>query len=272
VAPPTVIAFDSAGNVIRSWDTMEGHGLMVDSEGYVWIGSNTVRKFTSDGELVAEVERVPEDPAPEGKYAPDTQAVVGRIEEIRADEAAREIYFTDTGPSPRLLVYDMDTLEFKRGWGAYGKALSEINMETGVQYDPESPPAQDFLGHLTLGLSNDGMVYVADRPSNRIQVFTKEGEFLKEFFLATATLHRGSTGGVAFSADPAQRHLIVPDFQNNTVWILNRQDGTVVGKVGSAGNYGGQFHGLHMADVDSRGNIYTGEVFDQRVQRFLLKN
>ena len=33
---------------------------------------------------------------------------------------------------------------------------------------------------------------------------------------------------------------------------------------------GGQFYGLHMIAVDSRGNIYTGEVFTgQRVQRFV---
>ena len=47
VAPPAVIAFDTEGNVIESWDTQEGHGMMVDGDGFVWIGSDTVRKFTS---------------------------------------------------------------------------------------------------------------------------------------------------------------------------------------------------------------------------------
>jgi sugar lactone lactonase YvrE len=99
----------------------------------------------------------------------------------------------------------------------------------------------------------------------------KQGEFEREFFLAPETLQRGSAGGIAFSADPEQRFLIVPDIQNNTVRILNRADGVEVARVGSAGNNGGQFHGLHMVDVDSRGNIYTGEVqAGERVQRFLL--
>ena len=63
------------------------------------------------------------------------------------------------------------------------------------------------------------------------------------------------------------------DVQNNTVWILNREDGEVVTRVGSAGDNGGQFHGMHMVSVDSQGNLYTGEVQQgERVQRFRLMN
>ena len=114
------------------------------------------------------------------------------------------------------------------------------------------------------------MVYAADRQGNRIQVYTKEGKFLKEFFLATWTLERGSAGGIVFSADSGQRHMFISDIQNNTIWILNREDGKVLGRIGSAGNNGGQFHGLHMIATDSKGNIYTGEVqAGERVQRFV---
>ena len=284
VAPPAVIVFDMEGNVVRSWDTQEGHGMMVDREGYVWIGSDTVRKFTSDGELVGTIERIPEAEPPDGKYPPDTEMIVDQIEEVRADEVLRELYTIDNYLNGRVMVYDMDTLEFKRGWGAYGKSLSEIGGVStdggGVEfYTSESPerdietPSQDFVGHVTLGLSNDGWVYVADRRGNRIQVFTRQGEFQKEFFLATWTRQRGSAGGVAFSHDAEQRFLIIPDIQNNTIWILNREDGTVVSRVGSAGDNGGQFHGLHMLAVDSSGNLYTGEVQQgERVQRFSLSN
>ena len=270
VAPPAIIAFDSEGNVIESWDTQEGHGMMVDSEGYVWIGQETVRKYTSDGTLMGEIARVPRDSMP----PPDTEAVVGGLEEVRADEEAREIYYVDNYLNGRVMVHDMDTLEFKRGWGAYGKPLSEISMDAAdIRYDPASPAALEWIGHVTLGLSNDGLVYVADRRGNRFQVFTKSGEFIKEFFLATSTLQRGSAGGVAFSHDPEQRYLIVPDIQNNNIWILNREDGAVVNQIGSAGDNGGQFHGLHMVAVDSQGNLYTGEVQQgERVQKFRLLN
>ena len=284
VAPPAVIAFDTDGNVINSWDTQEGHGMMVDSEGYVWIGSDTVRKFTQDGELDATIERIPEEEPPEGKYPPDTPLIVDQIEEVRADEDARELYTIDNYLNGRVMIYDMDTLEFKRGWGAYGKPLAEIGgtheevSGGGVAfYSSESADRQintqapDFVGHVTVGLSNDGLVYVADRRGNRIQVFDKQGAFQEEFYLAVETRQRGSAGGIAFSHDPEQQHLIIPDIQNNTIWILDRDDGEVVGRVGSAGDNGGQFQGLHMVDVDSQGNLYTGEVQrGERVQRFRL--
>ncbi len=269
VAPPAIIVFDREGNVINSWETQQGHGLTVDLDGYVWIGQSTVRKYTSDGELVAEIGRIPEERAPEGKYPPETELIVGGLEEIRVDEEADEVYAVDNYYNGRVLVFDRNTLEFKRGWGAYGKPLSEIRESP--PYDPDSPAGADFFGHVTMDLSNDGLVYVADRRGNRIQVMTKQGEFIKEFFLATYTLQRGSTGGIAFSADPEQRYLLIPDIQNNTIHILNRETGEEVGRVGSPGNNGGQFHGLHMLDVDSDGNLYTGEVqAGERVQRFLL--
>ena len=80
----------------------------------------------------------------------------------------------------------------------------------------------------------------------------------------------GSTGGVAFSPDKSQRFLFISDLTNNHIWFLNRDDGRIAGTLGSMGENGGQFFGLHMIAVDSRGTIYTGEVFaGQRVQRFV---
>lgn len=275
IAPPTVIEFDTQGNVINSWDAPQGHGMMVDKAGFVWIGSDTVRKYNGkDGKLIAQIERAPEAKPPAGKYAPDAKLIVGGLEEVRADEAARELYIVDNFLNGRVLVYDMGTVALKRGWGAYGKPLSEISTDTNTKYDPKAPPAKDFLGHVTVGISNDGLVYVADRRADRIQVLTKQGKFLKEFFLAPSTINaQGSAGGIAFSADPRQRYLIVPDISNNTIWILNREDGKVVSRVGSSGNNGGQFHGLHMLSADSKGNLYTGEVESgERVQRFLQVN
>jgi len=88
--------------------------------------------------------------------------------------------------------------------------------------------------------------------------------------MAPMTGEGGSTGGVAFSPDKAQRLLFISDLTNNHIWFLNRDDGTVIGQMGSMSQAGGQFFGLHMIAVDSKGNIYTGEVQNgERVQRFL---
>src|ERR1700719_2864680 len=205
------------------------------------------------------------------KYPPTTPMIVGGIEEIRLDEPVRELYAADNYLGGRVMVFDLDTFQFKRGWGAYGHALSEMSTNDADRaYTPRGPMPKEFQGHLTLNISHDGLVYAADRMANRIQVTTKEGKFLREFILAPMTGVGGSTGGVMFSPDKQQRLLYISDLTNNHIWFLNREDGKVVGQMGSMGENGGQFFGLHMIAVDSKGVIYTGEVFQgERVQRFL---
>jgi hypothetical protein len=269
VKGPAVLAFDTQGDMVRSWDAPEGHLILVDRQGFVWVGSEIMRKYTKDGKLAGEpVKRIPEANAPAGKYPPDTPLIVGRVEGGDFDEDAKEIYISDNHFRGRVLVFDMETGAFKRGWGAYGKPLKEIaaSME---RYDPKAPPAKDFLGHVTIAVARDGEVYVADRNANRIQVFTKQGKFLREFVIAPWTLDRGAAGGMAFSADPQQQFVFVSDIMNNVVWIVSRKDGKTMGRFGYFGHNGGGFHWLHMVATDSGGNVYTGEVDSgMRVQKF----
>jgi hypothetical protein len=63
-------------------------------------------------------------------------------------------------------------------------------------------------------ISNDGLVYVCDRTNDRIQVFKKDGSFAKEGVIARHTFGSGSSWDIAFSPDPAQRYLIMPDGTN----------------------------------------------------------
>ena len=316
VHPPAMIHFDKEGNVIGFFDAPQGHGMDVDSKGFVYIGQNTVRKYDSKtGKLAGEVPHVPETPqgqpfvAPvlpvripgqgsagpvagfitgpgnqanaaaqeaqqaafRRKYPPATPMIVGGIEEIRIDEPVNEIYIADNYLGGRVMVFSLDTFAFKRGWGAYGHKLSEITTDDADRaYTPNGPMPREFTGHLTINFSSDGFIYAADRNANRIHVTDKQGNFKKEIKLAEYTGVGGSTGGVAFSPDRAQRFLFISDLTNNHIWFLNRDDGKVLGTLGSMGENGGQFFGLHMIAVDSRGNIYTGEVFaGQRVQRFV---
>ena len=317
VHPPSMIHIDKNGNVIGSFDAPQGHGMDVDSKGFVYIGQDTVRKYDpKTGKVVGEVPRAPDrqpggggrgaapaarvpgrgsagpvagfltppggrgrgnqpDPAARAafraKYPPTTPMIVGGLEEIRLDETASEMYVADNYLGGRVMVFDMNTLAFKRGWGAYGHKLSEITTNDADRaYTPGGPMPKEFRGHLTLNVSHDGLVYAADRNANRIHVTTKDGKFLKEFILAPMTGVGGATGGVAFSPDKQQKYLFISDLTNNHIWFLNRENGKVVGQMGSMGDNGGQFYGLHMIAVDSKGNIYTGEVFaGERVQRFV---
>ena len=327
VRPPSMIHIDKSGDVIGSFDPPQGHGMTVDSKGFVYVGNTVggmgnVRKYDpKTGMLVGELPRAPEmppgggggDAAPDGarvpghgsrgpvagflpppggrpqldpaareartaaiaafraKYPPTTPMIVGGIEEVRLDEPARELYAADNYLGGRVMVFDLDTLQFKRGWGAYGHTLSEITTDDKDRgYTPGGPMPKEFRGHLTLNVSNDGLVYAADRMANRIHVTNKQGKFVKEFIMAPMTGVGGSTGGVMFSPDKQQKFLYISDLTNNHIWFLNRADGEVVGQLGNMGENGGQFFGLHMIAVDSKGIIYTGEVFaGERVQRFL---
>jgi hypothetical protein len=321
VRPPSMIHFDRNGNVIGSFDAPQGHGMDVDSKGFLYLGQETVRKYDPSGKVVGAIERTPEregggavtlqpwppkrapgeggrgpvagflpnpgggrggDPAAaakaaaardafRAKYPPQTPMIVGGLEEIRIYEPDNEIYVADNYLGGRVLVFDFNTLAFKRGWGAYGKPLAQISTnDADHEYTPNGPMPKDFAGHLTLNVSRDGFVYAADRVANRIHVTTKEGKFIKEFILAPGTGIGGSTGGVGFSPDPQQRYLYISDLTNNTIWFLNREDGRVVGRLGSMGENAGSFFGLHMIAVDTEGYIYTGEVFaGERVQRFV---
>ncbi|HEY5623365.1 MAG TPA: hypothetical protein VIV14_06360 [Gammaproteobacteria bacterium] len=315
------------GEVIAYFDAPQGHGMAVDSEGYLYLGQNTVRKYDRNGNMLMEVPHIPENPdgtpfemprIPErvpglggagpvagfiarldadiregagnaseqlttlrelrqqefiAKYPPTTPMIVGGIEEIRIDEPANEIYIADNSFGGRVMVFALDTFEFKRGWGAYGHSLAEISTDPEDHaYTPGGPPAREFVGHLTLNISNDGLVYAADRAGNRIHVTDKQGNFRQEFMMAENTGTGGSTGGVMFSNDPEQQFLYISDLTNNKIWFLDRQTGEVLGTMGQMGENAGQFFGLHMEATDSRGNLYTGEVFyGERVQRFLLR-
>jgi 6-phosphogluconolactonase (cycloisomerase 2 family) len=135
---------------------------------------------------------------------------------------------------------------------------------------PGDPPAKQFREPVhCVHISNDGLVYVCDRGGDRIQVFTKQGKFVKEFPVANNS-GNNTAGSINFSPDPQQKYLYVADMMNSVVWILNRNDGSVAGRIGHAGHLPGQFHSLHVATADSQGNIYTGEVTTgERIQKFV---
>src|SRR5512141_2600787 len=71
VRPPSMIHIDKNGNVIGSFDAPQGHGMAVDSKGFVYIGQDTVRKYDpKTGKVVAEVPRAP-DKQPGAGAGPD---------------------------------------------------------------------------------------------------------------------------------------------------------------------------------------------------------
>ncbi len=275
-APP-VLQFAQDGTLISAWGgpgdgyewPQSNHGLFVDHKGIVWIGGNGtndahVLKFTQEGTFVAQYGN-------SGKTAGSNDTVnFGRVAKIFVDPKANEAYLADGYLNKRVAVIDADTGAFKRYWGAYGNKPDDTNLGA---YNPDLPPVQQFRTPVHCSdLSVDGLLYVCDRPNNRIQVFTREGKFVKEAFIAKRTLGDGAVWDVAFSRDPAQKYLYVADGKNQRVYILLRDTLEIVSSFGDGGRQPGQFFAVHSIVTDASGNVFTTETYEgKRLQKFAFR-
>jgi hypothetical protein len=115
-------------------------------------------------------------------------------------------------------------------------------------------------------------VYVGDRKANKVQVFKKDGAFVRELLVANGTTGNGSVWDVNVSSDATQQYLFVADGQNSTVRVFTRATLAPVGTIGDGGRWPGRFYAVNNVAMDSKGNLYTGEGYEgKRVQKFVKK-
>jgi sugar lactone lactonase YvrE len=176
------------------------------------------------------------------------------------DAGASEAFVADGFRNRRIAVVDMNTGAIKRIFGAYGETPND-----------SAPAARQFAGVRCVDMSADGMLYVCDARNNRLQVFQKNGTFVREVRLAPNTGANGSVWDVAFSRDPQQRYLYVADGSNMKIHVLERSSLNHLTSFGMGGRYPGQFLAVSGVATDSKGNLYTIEG-DQgkRLQRFVF--
>jgi DNA-binding beta-propeller fold protein YncE len=301
-APP-VLEFDQAGNLVSSWGgkgqgyewPQSEHGIYVDYKDNVWIAGNGGRdsqilKFTKQGKFLLQIGHQG------AKHDSNDTENLGSPANMTVDPQTNEVYVADGYGNHRVIVFDADTGKYKRHWGAYGKkpddhyfdaenaAIAAARQaargrgqaapaaEDVSGYNPNKPPDTQFRIVHAVRIAKDGLVYVADRTNDRIQVFRKDGTFVKEAWIAKKTLGSGSVWDIGFSIDPQQRFLYDPDGNNETIWELLRDQLDIVGSFGGGGHNAGQFYGPHSLAVDSKGNLYITETYEgKRVQRFLYK-
>jgi hypothetical protein len=272
VPAPSVIEFDPEGNVVSSWggpgtapDWPENeHAIQIDSKNQIWLTGNGPKdamllKFTRDGKLLKQF----------GKVATITNSMdtsqLGRVASIAFDETANEVFLADGYSNHRVIVLDSENLTYKRMWGAYGKPPTDQKLPN---YNPTSPQFTNPVH--CVRISNDGLVYVCDRSNDRIQVFRKDGTFVREFAIRPETRGTGSSYDMQFWPDRNQTYMIVADGADGEAIVVRRSDGVEVGAFGHYGRQAGQFHNIHALVIDSRGNVYTGEVdTGMRVQKFV---
>ena len=193
----------------------------------------------------------------------------GGAAKLSFDASAGEAYVADGSRNRRVAVIDVSTGAVKRLWGAYGSKPEDTNLPV---YSPDAAASKQFGVPVRCAeLSKDGMVYVCDRANDRIQVFKKDGSFVREAKVSPRTLGEGSVWDIAFSRDPQQKYVYVADGLNMKVRILDRQSLQELTSFGDGGRQPGEFYGVHSVATDSKGNLYTAETYEgKRVQKFLF--
>jgi hypothetical protein len=290
VPAPPVLEFDPQGNLVKAWggpapghDWPESnHGISIDNKDNVWIGGNGtcpppgspecpsgtidsfILKFTHDGTFLMEIGM------PHQTVNSNSTTHFGRVAKISFDIPANEAFLADGYGNKRVAVIDMDNGKIKRFWGAYGHVPSDSNLGP---YNPDAPIAQQFRNPVHCAEPTpDGLVYVCDRVNDRIQVFRKNGEFVKEKIIKPLTRGDGSVWDIAFSRDPAQKYIFLADGKNEMVYVMDRQSLEILTSFGDGGRQPGEFFAVHSIATDSKGNIYTAETYEgKRVQKFVYR-
>jgi DNA-binding beta-propeller fold protein YncE len=229
-----------------------------------YFNDNMVLKFTPAGKFIMQIGK-----AGQSKGSNDT-ANLRLPAKTFVDKEANEVYVADGYGNHRVIVYDAETGQYKRHWGAYGNKPDDANLG---RYDPNAPPARQFRNPVHCAdLSNDRLLYVCDRVNDRLQVFKPDGTFVKEGFFAKNTLGSGSAWDIAFSKDAQQKYIYLADGENDRVHILLRDTLEMLTSFGEGGRQPGEFYGVHSIATDSKGNVFTTETYrGQRVQKFDYK-
>ena len=241
-----MMIFDRDGNFLRSWG--EGlfgraHGLHIDSDDNLYCtddGDHTVRKITTDGKVLLTI-GVPNQPAPFLSGKPFNRCTHTAL------SPKGEIYVSDGYGNARVHKYSPDG-KLLMSWGEPGTDPGQFNIVHNICTDA------------------DGWVYVADRENHRVQVFDGNGKYQAQW----NNLHRpcglymhntkhpvcyigelGPVMGVNRNSPNLGPRVSIVDHQGK---LLSRFGDPHAGTAPTA------FLGPHGLTVDSRGDLYVGEV------------
>jgi hypothetical protein len=268
-APPVTIWNGSSGEYIRGWGGASGqgyewpereHGIHIDYKGFVWLGGNScptnglpglkpvaddqLLKFTQDGRFVMQIGH-----SNQSKGNADT-ANLHRPADAWVHSPTNELFVADGYGNHRVAVYDADTGAFKRMWGAFGnKPMDDDHCEVVNKTSFTEPGDPNLSIVHAIRVAYDGTVYVADRENRRVQMFDKDGKFIKQLTRGQAIFARD----LALSHDANQQYLYVGGGQG--IFIVDRKKLEIMGQVQAPGILG---PGHHIA-TDSNDNIYIAQ-------------
>lgn len=241
-----MIVFDREGNFLRSWGEglfNRAHGLHMGPDESLYCtddGDHSVRKCTLEGKVLLTI-GIPQKPAPYMSGEPFHRCTHTAL------SPHGDIYVSDGYGNARVHKYSADGKLIK-SWGEPGCDPGQFNIVHNICCDA------------------DGWVYVADRENHRVQVFDGEGKYETQW----NNLHR-PCGLCADGGRQPQFYVgeIGPTMPVNRdvpnlgprISILSHE-GKLVGRLGDirAGTGLNQFIAPHGLALDSRGDLYVGEV------------
>jgi DNA-binding beta-propeller fold protein YncE len=161
-----------------------------------------------------------------------------------------ELFVADGYGNHRVAVFDADSGAFKRMWGAFGNKPADDDHCQVVTPTSFSNPGPDQLSIVhAIRVAKDGTVYVADREYRRVQMFSKDGKFLKQLVKTDIPFARD----LALSPDANQQFLYVGG--GNGIFVLDRNTLEVLGNIQPPGIIGAG----HQIATDSKGNLYIAQ-------------
>ena len=242
-----LMVFDRDGNFLRSWGDglfPRAHGVHVGPDDGIYLtddGDHTVRKCTPEGKVEFTI-GVPGKPTPFMSGDPFHRCTHTAL------SPQGEIYVSDGYGNARIHKYSPDGKHLLLSWGEPGTDPGQFNVPHNICTDP------------------DGWVYVADRENHRVQVFDANGRYETQW----NNMHRPcamwmdyAEDGLCFIGEAGPGLPINRDFPNLGARVsIMTHKGELIARVGHErpGLGPDQFVAPHGMAVDSRGDIYVGEV------------
>ncbi len=263
--PDPVQVYKTDGTFVRTWGRgmfNNPHQLRIDHEGNIWIsdfGHHVVEKYTPEGELLLRLGVRGESGDDEKHFYRPTDVVIA---------PSGDAFVTDGYGNRRIVHFDKDG-NFIKAWGSYG---------TG--------PGQFVLPHAIV-MDSGGLLYVADRNSGRIQVFNQNGTFLDQWEnilmpWGISINDKDEIWTCGSSPHWWKRHGKYPEYKDQ-LFMRFSTDGRVrqtwmipLGDIGEDKNNPdvsrlepGETVGVHCIAQDSKGNLFVGDIYGERAQKFV---
>jgi hypothetical protein len=242
-----LLEFTAKGKYLRS--LADGifalpHGLRVDAEDNIWatdIGSHIVVKMNPKGriQMVLGVK------GNSGEWHPAGHLRCFNEPNDVAFGPAGEVYISQghgKGES-RVLKFDADG-NFLKTWGGHGAAAGQFNVPHSIVTDAK------------------GLLHVADRSNQRIQVFDAEGTWLRE------SKHPGTPCGLCLCRD--RKHLMMAHGHTGKIMKLDL-NGNVLAASGGQGKGPHRYGEAHFLALDRNENIYVADTLNWRVQKLVRR-